>query len=59
MGFLRKMLNEYKFSTYKYLESMKKDNIDDKLSDICEVMFTSMPSLGCAVYQPKEDELWM
>ena len=55
MGYLRKMLNQYKFSTYKYLQTMKTTNIEEKISDISEVMFTSMPSLGCAVYRPQED----
>jgi hypothetical protein len=59
MGFLRKMLNEYKFSTYKYLESVRKMQQEEKLSDISEVMFTTMPSLGCALYRPGEQELWI
>ena len=32
---------------------MKKTELLEKVSDISEVMFTSMPSLGCAIYQPK------
>ena len=55
MGYLRKMLNEYKFSTHKYLLTMKKTHVEEKISDISEVMFTSMPSLGCAVYRPEEN----
>ena len=55
MVYLRKMLNEYKFSTYKYLETMKKTHAEEEHCEIGEVMFTSMPSLGCAIYTPKED----
>jgi hypothetical protein len=28
---------------------------DDKYSDISEIMFTTMPSVGVAIYQPTED----
>ena len=51
MVYLRKMLNEYKFSTCKFLESMKHPHAEQKPCEIGEVMFTSMPSLGCAVYR--------
>lgn len=55
MLFLRKMLNENKLSTYKYLNTMHKTDNEPKPCDISEIMFTTMPSAGCAIYRPSED----
>jgi hypothetical protein len=38
---------------------VRKMQQEEKLSDISEVMFTTMPSLGCALYRPGEQELWI
>lgn len=37
---------------------MKKMTPDEKYTDISEVMFTTMPALGCAIYRPTE-EAWI
>lgn len=58
VSLLRKLLNEYRFSTYRYLETMKKMTPDEKYNDIGEVMFTTMPARGCAIYKPNE-EAWI
>ena len=52
MVYLRRLLNDYKFSTHKFLETFKKMQAEEKSTDIGEIMFTTMPSRGCAVYLP-------
>lgn len=54
MRLLRKLLNEYKLSTSQYLGEG-----EHTPRDIGEVMFSTMPSRGCAVYRPPEEQLWI
>lgn len=50
MRFLRRLFNDYKLSTYRFLQTKHKLNEDKSSCEIGEIMFTTSPSLGCAIY---------
>lgn len=54
MVFLRKLINESKLSTYKYLSTRHKTDKEPRYNDISEIMFTAMPSAGYAIYRPNQ-----
>jgi hypothetical protein len=52
--FLRRLFNDYKLSTCRFLQTHRRIS-EEKECEIGEIMFTTSPSLGCAIYDPAEN----